>query len=194
MDVEVSEAFRQRAKMLMRKRFRSHRRGLTAGSAARRSARIVERLLNHPRVTAAKAIASFMPMIHRNEVDLRAAHAAWREAGKTVLFPRTHDEGPMTWHAVTTETDFQTHPMGFLEPITPVAGPPELIVVPGLAFDARGHRIGYGGGFYDRTIAAHLGVPTIGVAFHFQLAADLPDTPGDVPVDCIITDEDVLEL
>lgn len=193
MVLDASEPFRRRAKALMRKRFRSHRRGLTSAAAARRSARIVERLLTVEVVADAASVASFWPMLARKEVDLRAAHDAWREAGKTVVYPRIHDEGPMTWHAIESEDDFEQHPMGFMQPTSPEAPAPGLIVVPGIAFDARGHRIGYGGGFYDRTLAAFPEVPTVGVAYHFQLAGDLPDTPGDVPVDMIVTDEDVLK-
>ncbi len=193
MVLDASEPFRRRAKALMRKRFRSHRRGLPSRAAAQRSARIVERLLGLEAVSNASSIASFWPMLARKEVDLRAADVAWREAGKAVLYPRIHDEGPMTWHAIERDEDFEQHPMGFRQPTTAEAPAPGLIVVPGIAFDPRGHRIGYGGGFYDRTLAAHPEVPTVGVAYHFQLAGDLPDTPGDVPVDMIVTDEDVLK-
>jgi len=194
MVLDASEPFRRRAKALMRKRFRSHRRGLPGRAAAERSARIVERLLVVDAVVRASSVASFWPMLQRKEIDLRVADQAWRDAGKTVVYPRIHDEGPMTWHAIDREEeDFEAHPMGFMQPTTPEAAAPCVIVVPGIAFDARGHRIGYGGGFYDRTLAAHPDVPTVGVAYHFQLAGDLPDTPGDVPVDMIVTDEDVLK-
>ena len=74
---------------------------------------------------------------------------------------------------------------------------PEILLVPLLAFDGRGHRLGWGGGFYDRTLArlrARGPVVAVGVAFHGQQIDHIPDTPGDEPVDWVITEEDVLEI
>ncbi|HEY4119157.1 MAG TPA: 5-formyltetrahydrofolate cyclo-ligase [Byssovorax sp.] len=82
--------------------------------------------------------------------------------------------------------------MGFLDPgpDAPEAHALDVIVVPGLQFDARGFRLGYGKGFYDRALAARpAGALAIGVAFEFQLAPDLPSTPNDVAVDLVVTDE-----
>jgi 5-formyltetrahydrofolate cyclo-ligase len=68
---------------------------------------------------------------------------------------------------------------------------PEIVLVPLLAFDRRGHRLGYGGGYYDRTLAilrAHGLVFAIGVGFAFQEMAEVPITIGDQPLDAIATE------
>jgi 5-formyltetrahydrofolate cyclo-ligase len=65
-----------------------------------------------------------------------------------------------------------------------------LLLVPLLAFDRRGHRLGYGGGFYDRTIAA-LRVPTIGIAYAGQEVASLPEEAHDRTLDMILTEQGI---
>ncbi len=67
-------------------------------------------------------------------------------------------------------------------------------MVPALQIDGRGHRIGYGAGFYDRTIPRFAPPAlTMGVAFSFQLIAEVPITPGDVPLALVVTDERLIE-
>jgi 5-formyltetrahydrofolate cyclo-ligase len=63
-----------------------------------------------------------------------------------------------------------------------------VIVVPGLNFDLDGNRIGYGAGYYDRTLVRYPSAVTIGVAFDFQMIAEVPVTSTDVPVSLVITE------
>lgn len=64
---------------------------------------------------------------------------------------------------------------------------PGAVVVPGLAFDERGGRLGYGGGFYDRFLAAHPHVVTVGVGYDFQVVEEVPLEPHDVRLDRVLT-------
>jgi 5-formyltetrahydrofolate cyclo-ligase len=88
----------------------------------------------------------------------------------------------------------QLMPGGFGTRI-PAAGDwlvPDLLIVPLLAFDQRGFRLGYGGGFYDRTlvaIRARAGCRAIGLAFAAQEVAQVPTGPHDAPLDLIVTEE-----
>lgn len=69
-----------------------------------------------------------------------------------------------------------------------------LIIVPGLVFDRRGYRLGYGKGYYDRFLS-HLSrrrIPSAGLAFDFQVVEELPTSPRDVPLDWIITEERII--
>ena len=69
----------------------------------------------------------------------------------------------------------------------------DVIVVPALQIDPRGHRIGYGAGFYDRALPRFAPpAVSVGVAFSFQLIAEVPVTEGDVAVALIVTDEQVI--
>ncbi len=64
----------------------------------------------------------------------------------------------------------------------------DWILVPGLAADERGHRIGYGRGFYDRLLPEHPEATRAFLGYDFQLVAEVPNTEGDTPVDWVITD------
>ena len=68
----------------------------------------------------------------------------------------------------------------------------DLIIVPAVAFDARGHRIGQGHAYYDRLLPQLPAAFKVAVGYDFQLLADLPDQPGDARVDAIVTDARVL--
>jgi 5-formyltetrahydrofolate cyclo-ligase len=188
------ELLRRRAKDLIRRRFRSHRQSIPGAAAAKRSAALYARLLEQPALCDAAEVALFWPMVDRNEVDLRPLDEILRARGVGIAYPRIGDDDALAFLLVADTTRMVPHAMGFFEP--PADAPRALaldaIVVPGLAFDPRGHRIGYGAGYYDRALAAHSDVVSIGVAFDFQLAADLPNTDGDVAVDWIVTDGQTL--
>jgi 5-formyltetrahydrofolate cyclo-ligase len=99
----------------------------------------------------------------------------------------------MTFRFVAEVADLAEHPLGFHEPApdAPLAAPGELdvVVVPALAVDPRGHRIGYGAGYYDRALPKHAPPERrVAVAFDFQLVAEVPDTEGDEPVGVVVTD------
>src|SRR5262249_7824405 len=86
--------------------------------------------------------------------------------------------------------------LGFREPdpAAPEAEALDVVVVPALQIDARGHRIGYGAGFYDRTLPRFCPPAlAVGVAFSFPLIPAGPVPAGDVPLDLIVTDEGVRE-
>jgi 5-formyltetrahydrofolate cyclo-ligase len=74
---------------------------------------------------------------------------------------------------------------------------PGILIVPLLAFDRRGHRIGYGAGYYDLTIAAlrsRQAVVAVGLAFAAQEIAAVPATPHDAPLDLVLTEREVIDL
>lgn len=77
----------------------------------------------------------------------------------------------------------------------PIADGPEaddetaLVLMPGLAFDPEGHRCGYGGGFYDKFLAAHPTHPTLALCYGFQMFDHLETDDYDIPVDAVISAE-----
>ncbi len=69
-----------------------------------------------------------------------------------------------------------------------------LILVPAVAFDPRGSRLGYGGGYYDRFLSGLAGqVPLLGLAFELQIIERIPSEPTDIPVDCIVTEDRIID-
>lgn len=212
-DADLEVALRYRAKAVLRKRARALRSSIPREAIAARSARIAARLEAHPLVVGASSVALFWPIEGRNEVDLTALDARLRALGKRVAYPSIEgdDDGSpgdpapvprdlaaraMTFRFVDDPAAMEERGLGFCEPApdAPEAAALDVIVVPALQIDVRGHRIGYGAGFYDRALSRFAPpARTIGVAFSFQLIPEVPVTEGDVAVERIVTDEKELE-
>jgi 5-formyltetrahydrofolate cyclo-ligase len=73
-------------------------------------------------------------------------------------------------------------------------GIPDSLLIPLLAFDARGHRLGYGGGYYDRTLAVLPGRMRIGCAFAAQQVDAVPVDPYDITLDAVATDQGIVQF
>ena len=132
-----------------------------------------------------------------DEVDLEAVFRAAARAGKRVALPRIEsDDGPMRFHLVEKGVrPTERHGFGFLQPpqSAPTATPDggTLMLVPGRVFDRTGHRVGRGGGFYDRYLATHSdGVVTVGVGYTVQLVHSVPTHEGDQAVQIVVTDSE----
>lgn len=196
-------------KAAIRQQVLARRAALDAGAAARLSALAQGHLLAAPEWAAARTVLLYWPV--RGEVDTAALVAAALAAGKRVALPRVvrwrvpAAPPPGVWGAAGRglalhlyggdPVELAPGAFGILEPqpgSPPVApGELDLVVVPGVAFDPWGGRLGYGGGYYDRFLP-HVppGVPRIGLAFSFQLWPEpLPLAPDDVRVDAVATDQ-----
>src|SRR5262249_38721113 len=161
------------AKAVLRKRARALRNTIPPASIAERSARIAALLEALPAVAAASAIALFWPIEGRNEVDLTALDARLRAAKKRLFYPSIEPESrAMPSRRVGDPASLEERGLGFREPDPGAeeAAALDVIVVPALQVDASGHRIGYGAGFYDRTLPRFCPpARSIAVAFGFQL-------------------------
>jgi 5-formyltetrahydrofolate cyclo-ligase len=185
---------RRRVKGELRKRMRGLRQTVPASACAAKSLRVVEKLIALPAIAEARAVALFWPMEDRHEVDLRSLHGRLRERGVRVAYPAVDGEnGALVFRFVREPAAMQPNALGVREPSPeePEAarGDVDVILVPALAVDPRGHRIGYGAGYYDRALPRFSPMATaVCVAFDFQLLVDLPNTPDDVPVAWIVTE------
>ncbi len=131
----------------------------------------------------------------KNEVDTRGLIRAALQERKRVGVPVTRTAGEMIHRAIRSIADLRPAGFGLLEP--PGEGsleiPPDafdLIVVPGLAFDRRGNRIGFGAGYYDRFLVRTPAL-RVALAYDFQVLEHLPTDPHDTPVDFLITEAGV---
>ena len=124
-----------------------------------------------------------------DEADPSLLLARLVELGCQIAFPRvvTKDQ-PLEFHHVPDGDVLEPGSFGIPEPLShwPKARP-DLLLVPLLAFDADGHRLGYGGGFYDRTLALSK-VPAIGIAYAGQEVAVLPHESHDAVLDAVLTE------
>ena len=108
--------------------------------------------------------------------------------GKRVAVPKVYGD-TMKFIYMEDLTAVEVGYAGIPEPIAdgPVADDPTaLVLMPGLAFDPQGHRIGYGGGFYDRFLAAEPDHPTLALCYDFQMLPALQTEEFDVPVDTVL--------
>jgi 5-formyltetrahydrofolate cyclo-ligase len=188
------EFIRLKVKAELRKRLRGVRKTTPAEACAERSRALVARLALHPAVASAKSIALFWPIEARHEVDLRPLDTTLRARGVRIAYPAIDaDTNVMTFRFVDDVSLLDEKGFGFREPApdAPEASSSDLdvVIVPAIAVDPTGHRIGYGAGYYDRTIPTYVppGV-SIAVAYDWQLVAEVPATEHDVRCQWVVTD------
>lgn len=181
------------AKDTIRRMALARRARLDPADRSARGAAIVDRLLDLPEVAEADPILAFASV--RSEVPTDRLIGAVLASGRTLLLPYVADDGSLRAAPVTSLDDLRPGFAGIPEPrarLRLVPADPAVIVVPGVAFDERGGRLGYGGGFYDRFLASAPPVPRIGVCFEAQVFPEIPIEPHDERVDIVVTEERVL--
>jgi len=170
---------------------------LTPEERADRSRAAATWLATLPELASARTVAGYLAT--RAELDPAPALAAVERRGGTVVYPRVTDGQPrLRFHWVRSATELRPGAYGILEPpeAAPEVAPGELdvILLPGLAFDPDGHRLGYGGGYYDEVgaLVRQGRVLLVGVGFDFQLIDRCPAADGDVNIDRVVTDARVV--
>jgi len=186
-----------RAKKQLRQRMRALRGAYPATGLAERSDKVVAGVARLDAFQAARAVALFHPLLDRNEVDIRPLDALARSLGKAVYYPGIREDAEGRLHSdfrlTSAPAELAERGRRFLEP--PPANPSaargeiELVIVPALAVALSGHRLGWGGGFYDSALP-DLRPPASAaiVAFDFQLLAEVPALAHDVACDFVVTD------
>ena len=132
-----------------------------------------------------------------SEPDARPLVSALHAAGVPLALPVDLSHGSaLIFRRWTPGDRLAVGPLGIAEPLSDAAElEPDVLVMPLIAFDRRGHRLGYGAGNYDRTLAAlrrRKQVRVIGIAYAIQEERMIPNEPHDEPVDLIVTDRSVL--
>jgi 5-formyltetrahydrofolate cyclo-ligase len=172
-------------KQNLRTRARAHRATLIRADYAEAIARFADDLALPPGI----AVAGYFPM--RDEADPRALMAALSARGYPLALPCVTAGQPLVFRAWKMGDPMHVNPRAFniAEPLaTARAVVPGAVLVPMLAFDAHGHRLGYGGGYYDRTLAGLPEARAIGVAYAGQEVPSLPREPHDHPLDMLVTE------
>jgi 5-formyltetrahydrofolate cyclo-ligase len=190
-------------KRALRRAMAEQRDTLPAESRVEMAAQAAERFLELPEVRSARTVAGFVST--RSEIDTEPLLQALRQRGVDVVLPRVSTgliPPRLRFHRVEKKDDLVFGIFGLLEPSLDspevAAHAIDVFMVPGLAFDDRGARVGYGGGYYDELAAyvrAHPDATAarfIGFAFDFQLVDRCPSGEWDVPLDCIVTNERVV--
>lgn len=173
-------------KQQLRSQMRAKKRAMTEAQIVSASEKLGKLLQNNDLYRNATAIYGYLP--YNQEVrTVPMLQQAIRD-GKRVAVPKVcGKEMKFLWmddlsrvapgYAGIPEPDFDA----------PEADDPRaLVLMPGLAFDAQGHRVGYGGGFYDRFLAREPDHPTLALCYGFQMVEKLETEAFDIPVDCVL--------
>jgi len=202
LDPQIEAELVARAKKQIRQRMQALRKGHSDAALAARNGRLVARLLESEPVQNARSVALFWPMDGRREVDLRALDSDLRCRGVRLFYPfmEALPEGGFAtgFREVKQVAELSDQGHGFLEPVSDAyvatRGDVDLVLVPALAADTRGHRVGYGAGYYDATLSdVSPPAKSIIVIYQFQMMAELPTEPHDVPCSWVFTDESSYE-
>ena len=162
----------------VRRAMRAARSGLSAADVGECSAAACGRIVSLPAFARARYVVAYV--VRDNEIDPALAVNAARAAGKAVYYPGR-------------DGDFRSAEDGAGSSATLSPGAAEvLFLVPGLAFDDRGVRLGRGGGWYDRALARHGSGTRVGLAYEFQIVPALPEGAWDVRMDVVVTEARLL--
>jgi len=177
-------------KSSLRREILQQRRSLSAEDWQHKSNLICDRLKTLTIFREAQTILAYFSF--RQEPDLTPLFAL----DKTWAFPRCVGKS-LVWHSWQPGTELQIGKYGIQEllPTAPTIAPitADLILVPTVASNDRGFRLGYGGGFYDRLLSpeSNLNVPTIGIVFDFASGIAIPTDPWDRPLDFVCTEMNI---
>ncbi|MEM9558598.1 MAG: 5-formyltetrahydrofolate cyclo-ligase [Acidobacteriota bacterium] len=187
---------RARRKRDLRAEMRERLANQSPDDARRKSDRITQHALETPEVAHADGV--FLCLSYGTEVDTWGLVDQLLQNGQRVYVPRA-DRDSHRLHVHAYPCPLETLSFGLQQP--PRSEPSiashrlheliDVILVPGLSFTRHGDRLGQGGGYFDRFLAA-APTPALGLAFDFQLVDDLPIEPHDVPMRAVITERGVV--
>ena len=170
----------------LRNQIKAAKKAMTEDQIDQLSADLCQQFLNTDEYRKAKTVYGYLP--YNQEVRTWALLEQAVKDGKTVAVPKVYGD-EMRFIILSDLSDVADGYAGIPEPVAdgPVADDPDaLVLMPGLAFDREGHRIGYGGGFYDRFLECEPNHPTVALCYHFQLLDYLDTEEHDIPVDRVL--------
>jgi 5-formyltetrahydrofolate cyclo-ligase len=177
----------------IRKLVFARRRELSQELLIEKSRKICEQVIAMEAFQRARTIYTYMD--YNGEAMTGALiEAAWR-LGKQVAAPKVEGE-TMSYYYISSYEDVAPGYFNIPEPqpVRPACDEDALLIVPGVAFDAKRHRCGYGKGFYDRYLSAHPGHTTIAIALELQMMEEVPSDVHDICPQILVTEERVISL
>lgn len=177
-------------KTKLRKELREKCKALEPAERKRRSHEILKKLFYHPRFVKANSILTYIAL--ESEVETRPLLEEASKEGKKVYVPRMDTASNRIWPIEIFDlSELRAGPYGVREPAYDKKrvgnlGDLDLIVVPGVAFDEEGGRLGRGAGYFDRFLAEASRAYKIGLAFEFQIVKKVPRESHDIHVDEVL--------
>lgn len=170
----------------LRREIRARKRAMTEAEIEERSAKLAQLFFASRAYQNAKTIYGYLP--YNQEVRTVPMLERALKDGKKVAVPKVYGEEMKFLYL----DDLNAVAKGYAGIPEPIADEPvahdetALVLMPGLAFDPQGHRIGYGGGFYDKFLAAEPSHPTLALCYEFQMLPKLDVEDHDIPVDMVL--------
>lgn len=181
-------------KKILRLAMKEKRSRLTQEEVSALSEMLCQKIYTLPAYQNTDCILAYFPI--RNEVSLLPLIKDAVSKGKRVYLPKVAGER-MIFLRCQSQQDVAKGYMGIYEPVTTEAWSPEytdktIALLPGLAFDASGNRLGYGGGFYDRFLTENQ-VLNIGICYDFQILSEpVPTEPFDITLQYIVSEKRII--
>ena len=170
----------------LRAKIRQQKRAMTEEQIVQASARLGELFVQCKQYQEAKTIYGYLP--YNQEVRTVPMLEQALKDGKKVAVPKCYGD-EMRFIYMDDLSKVESGYAGIPEPVAddPVADDKTaLVLMPGMAFTKNGDRMGYGGGFYDKFLAAEPDHPTVALCYDFQMVESLPTEEYDIPVDCVL--------
>ena len=170
----------------LRRQIRERKRAMTEEQIVSASSRLGELFLNCPQYKQAQTIYGYLP--YNQEVRTVPMLEQAMKDGKRVAVPKCYGDEKRFIYM----DDLSKVEKGYANIPEPIADEPvaddktALVLMPGMAFTEDGKRMVYGGGFYDKFLAAEPEHPTVALCYAFQMVEDLPTEDYDIPVDCVL--------
>lgn len=189
--VERKEILRREGRIRLRERAES-------ACSATADDRAQDRFLREFPPQAGRAVALYRALA--GEIPTERIRRAYLSAGSRLYYPRVAGKGTLAFYPHREGDGWETGPYGILEPSVPAGVEPllsgwDIVVVPGLAFDRRGNRLGRGFGYYDRFLGSlPESVLRVGIACESQLIPEVPVDAWDVPVHALVTEDGVIRV
>lgn len=183
-----------RDKGQLRRAMRASRRALPAAERDRAALAASDEAQKLPALLSAKTVALYGAL--PDELDPAPLAFALAKRGKTLAYPRVEPDGDLSFRegapgALAASAKNIPEPLASARAIA--IHSIDAFVIPGLAFDSLGGRLGFGGGYYDRALRqARPDALRLGYAFERQIVLRVPKAPHDQPVDCVVTEARVL--
>ena len=185
----------------MRKKMLSLRDSLSEKERMEKSREIAKRLFTLEEFQKAEVVLSYQSF--RSEVETTEMNQKIRESGKSLYLPKTYaDRKEMAFYRVYSDADLIPGYQGILEPqekepftekLASLKPEKVLMLMPGAAFDDKGNRIGYGGGYYDRYLESHPQLHTLALAFDMQVLFEVPAEEQDIKPQLLVTETNIYQ-
>lgn len=178
------------AKSALRAQVRAARAAVPPAEREAAAEAVARRIAALPELAAARLVLGYCA--RSEEIDPFPALVRLRAQGARIAYPRVTGPGTLDLHEIGDERELEFGSFSIREPVphAPRVAPGDVdaVIVPGVAFDAKGRRMGYGGGFYDRLLPQlPPGCPRIAIAFDEQVVDEVPADTHDQGVDLVVT-------